>query len=130
MILAGRRARSRGEWGLNLGIDFTGGTKIIVGLQKPATEQQIREATSKAGASDAKIQRITNDKTLGPNAFQISSDEISDQSDISLIRKDLETRFKIRATSEADTQFAVPSVGPTFGAVIAKSALTAIIFSP
>jgi SecD/SecF fusion protein len=115
--------------GLNLGIDFTGGTKIIVGLQKPATEQQIRAITAKAGASDAKIQRISNDKTLGKNAFQISSDKISDQSDVGLIRKALETQFKLVASSQADTQFAVSSVGPTFGAVIAKSALTAIIFS-
>jgi SecD/SecF fusion protein len=115
--------------GLNLGIDFTGGTKIVVGLQKPATEDQIREIVSKAGAADAKIQRITNDKTLGPNAFQISSDQISDEQDVSLIQKAMETRFKVRATSEADTQFVVSSVGPTFGSVIAKSALTAIIFS-
>jgi SecD/SecF fusion protein len=115
--------------GLNLGIDFTGGTKIIVGLQKPATEQQVRDVVAKTGASDAKIQRITNDKTLGPNAFQISSDKFSGDRDVSLIRKDLETRFLIRASSEADTQFVVTSVGPTFGAVIAKSALTAIIFS-
>jgi SecD/SecF fusion protein len=41
----------------------------------------------------------------------------------------MEARFKIRATSEADTQFVVSSVGPTFGSVIARSALTAIIFS-
>ncbi|MBJ7355414.1 MAG: protein translocase subunit SecD [Thermoleophilaceae bacterium] len=115
--------------GLNLGIDFTGGTKIVVGLDKPATEDQVRAIVSKAGAGDAKIQRITNDKTLGPNAFQISSDQISEENDISLIRKDMETRFKIRATSEADTQFVVSSVGPTFGSVIARSALTAIIFS-
>lgn len=115
--------------GLNLGIDFTGGTKIVVGLDKPASEDQIRTIVSKAGASDAKIQRITNDKTLGPNAFQISSDQISEERDISLIRQEMETRFKIRASSEADTQFVVSSVGPTFGSVIARSALTAIIFS-
>jgi SecD/SecF fusion protein len=115
--------------GLNLGIDFTGGTKIIVGLDKPATEQQIRDVVSTTGASDAKIQRITNDKTLGPNAFQISSDKISEDRDVSLIRRDLESRFQIRASSQADTQFVVTSVGPTFGSVIAKSALTAIIFS-
>ncbi|MGK2878916.1 MAG: protein translocase subunit SecD [Solirubrobacterales bacterium] len=115
--------------GLNLGIDFTGGTKIVVGLEKPATEDQVRAIVSAAGADDAKIQRITNDKTLGPNAFQISSDKISEERDVGSIRSAFETRFKIRASSEADTQFAVSSVGPTFGAVIAKSALTAIIFS-
>lgn len=115
--------------GLNLGIDFTGGTKIVVGLQKPATEQQIRSILDTAGASDAKIQKINNDKTLGPNAWQISSDKISQDTEISGIQKAFQTKFKIRATSEADTQFVVSSVGPTFGSVIAQAAITAIIFS-
>jgi SecD/SecF fusion protein len=115
--------------GLNLGIDFTGGTKIIVGFQKPVTEQQVRAVVAKTGAPDAKIQRITNDKTLGPNAFQISSSEINQEGDVDLIRRDFDAKWKIRATSDADTQFAVSSVGPTFGAVIAKGAMTAIIFS-
>ncbi|MBJ7458077.1 MAG: protein translocase subunit SecD [Thermoleophilaceae bacterium] len=115
--------------GLNLGIDFTGGTKIVVGLQKPASEEQVRAVVAAVGADDAKIQRITNDKTLGPNAFQISSDKISEEQDVSAIRRAFDAKFKIRATSEADTQFAVSAVGPTFGAVIAKSAITAIIFS-
>lgn len=115
--------------GLNLGIDFTGGTKIIVGLDKPATEQQVRAIVAKADAADAKIQRITNDATLGPNAFQISSDKISKGAEIDSLQKAFDTTFGIRSSSEADTQWAVQSVGPTFGAVIAKSAITAIIFS-
>ena len=115
--------------GLNLGIDFTGGTKIVVGLEKPATESQIREIVGEAGASEAKIQRISGDDTLGPNAFQISSDQISDERDISLIREAMIERFEIRGTDAADTQFEVSAVGPTFGSVIARSAFTAILFS-
>ncbi|MFY1005206.1 hypothetical protein ACNF5F_27735, partial [Escherichia coli] len=68
-------------------------------------------------------------KTLGPNAWQISSDKISQDKDISGIQRAFNAKFKIRATSEADTQFVVSSVGPTFGSVIAKAAVTAIIFS-
>lgn len=115
--------------GLNLGIDFTGGTKIIVGLEKPATEQQVRAIVAKADAADAKIQRITNDKALGPYAFQISSDKITKGPEIDSLQKAFAADFGIRASSEADTQWAVQSVGPTFGSVIAKSAITAIIFS-
>jgi SecD/SecF fusion protein len=115
--------------GLNLGIDFTGGTKIVVGLQKPATEAQVREIVSAVGASDAKIQKINNDKTLGPNAWQIATDKISTDQKVGTVRKAFDTKFRIRAASQADTQFVVSSVGPTFGAVIAKAALTAIIFS-
>ncbi len=115
--------------GLNLGIDFTGGTKIVVGLQKPATEDQIRNILDKVGASDAKVQRITGDKTLGRNAFQISSDKIEPGSDVDTVQRSLNASFKILATSDSDTQFAVTTVGPTFGSVVAKSAITAIIFS-
>jgi SecD/SecF fusion protein len=115
--------------GLNLGIDFTGGTKIIAGLEKPASEQQVRAIVSKVGAGDAKIQRITNDPALGPNAFQISSDKITKGPEIDSLQRSFDKTFGIRAESEADTQWAVQSVGPTFGAVIAKGAITAIIFS-
>jgi SecD/SecF fusion protein len=115
--------------GLNLGIDFTGGTKIVMGLQKPATEQQVRAIVSKAGASDAKIQRITNDKVLGPYAFQISSDQITQGPEVDGLRRAFDLKFQLKAASTSDTQWAVSNVGPTFGAVIAKSALTAIIFS-
>lgn len=115
--------------GLNLGIDFTGGTKIIVGLDKPATEQQVRAVVAKADAADAKIQRITNDKALGPYAFQISSDKITKGPEVDSLQRAFDTTFGIRASSQSDTQWAVQSVGPTFGAVIAKSAITAIIFS-
>lgn len=115
--------------GINLGIDFTGGTKIIVGLEKPATEQQVREIMTSVGAGDAKIQRIQNDKALGPNAWQISSDQINQDTEAKGIERAFDLKFAIRASSEADTQFAVQTVGPTFGAVIAKSAITAILFS-
>jgi SecD/SecF fusion protein len=115
--------------GLNLGIDFTGGTKVIVGLEKPATEQQVRAIVTKADAADAKIQRIANDPALGPNAFQISSDKITKGPEVDSLKTAFDKAFGIRSSSEADTQWAVQSVGPTFGAVIAKSAVTAIIFS-
>jgi SecD/SecF fusion protein len=115
--------------GLNLGIDFTGGTKVIVGLEKPATEQQVRAIVAKADAVDAKIQRITNDPVLGPNAFQISSDKITEGPEVDSLQRAFDKTFGIRSSSEADTQWAVQNVGPTFGAVIAKSAITAIIFS-
>lgn len=114
--------------GLNLGIDFTGGTKITVGLDRAVTESQIREVAGKVGAGDSKIQRITGDKTLGPNAFQISSADI-EPGDVPIIQANFEDRYGIKGTTKSDTQFAVQSVGPTFGSVVAKGAITAILFS-
>lgn len=115
--------------GLNLGIDFTGGTKIIVGLEKPVTEQQVRAIVSAEGAGDAKIQKITNDPALGKNAFQISSDKITDGPQVDRLRTTFDDRYLIKADGKADTQWAVNNVGPTFGSVIARSAMMAIIFS-
>ncbi|MGH2905139.1 MAG: protein translocase subunit SecD [Solirubrobacterales bacterium] len=114
--------------GLNLGIDFTGGTKVTVGLDKPLTETQVRAIAAKAGASDAKIQRITGDPALGPYAFQISSDKI-EPGDVPILRSSFESGGGIKGTTKADTQFEVNSVGPTFGQVVARSAIIAIIFS-
>jgi SecD/SecF fusion protein len=115
--------------GLNLGIDFTGGTKIIVGVEKPASEAQVRTILEDAGAGDAKVQRITNDPALGPNAFQISSDKITAGAEVNKLRVTFNDKFKIRADGAKDTQWAVNNVGPTFGSVVAKSAVQAIIAS-
>ncbi len=114
--------------GLNLGIDFTGGTRITAGLQKNATEAQIRSAFSEVGAGDAKVQRITGNEDLGRYAFQVSSDKIGPD-DVPKIRADFDDRFGIRGETSDDKRFEVVSVGPTFGAVVARSAVIAIIFS-
>ncbi len=115
--------------GLNLGIDFTGGTKIIVGLEKSVSEQQVREILGDEGAADAKIQRITNDPALGKNAFQIASDKITEGPQVERLRVVFDDRYGIKSDGKADTQWAVNNVGPTFGSVIARSAFMAIIFS-
>ena len=114
--------------GLNLGIDFTGGTKITVGLDKAASEAEIRAIAADAGGEEAKIQRITGDAALGKNAFQLSSDGIT-QKDVPLIRRELDSQFGIKGTGPDDVQFEFQNVGPTFGEVVARSAMTAIIFS-
>ena len=80
--------------GLNLGIDFTGGTRVTTGLVKPTTEAQVRAVFSEVGAGGAKIQRITGNTELGRYAFQASSDKIG-PGDVSRIRQTLDQRFII-----------------------------------
>jgi SecD/SecF fusion protein len=114
-----------GGRGLNLGIDFTSGTRITVGLVHPASEQQLRTIMSSAGANNAVVQRVSGDKTLGSNGFQISSKQLQPGS-VDTVQRDLQSRFGILNNGN---DFNSTSVGPTFGSTIANSAVVAIIAS-
>ncbi|HET9721343.1 MAG TPA: protein translocase subunit SecD, partial [Solirubrobacteraceae bacterium] len=108
-----------GGRGLNLGIDFTSGTQISVGLNHPADVSQIRSVMAKVGDGNAQVQQIHGSKTLGPYAFQIDSKYLS-HTKYQDVRTALSTQFGgIRANSAGSQDFNTTSVGPTFGASIA-----------
>jgi SecD/SecF fusion protein len=107
-----------GGRGLNLGIDFTSGTQITVGLQKPATTSQI---TSIVGGSPTVV--AVKNKQLGQNGFQINSRELG-PARINTIKSTLSSRYGI-----AGNNFSYNSIGPTFGSTVANSAVIAIIAS-
>jgi SecD/SecF fusion protein len=109
-----------GGRGLNLGIDFTSGTRITASLQKSATESQVNSVVSSAGAVTPQVQKITN-KALGNDVFQISAKKLGPNS-VPKVRTALTNRFGLRS-------FDSSSVGPTFGKTIAHSAVVAIIAS-
>lgn len=109
--------------GLNFGIDFESGTRIEVSLkQDGVTSAQLRKAVSGVGLGDAEIQAVEN-QTLGANAFQIQSETL-EPSEIAKVEDTLQDRFGIN-----ESGFNSTSVGPTFGASVAKSAGLAIFFS-
>jgi SecD/SecF fusion protein len=116
-----------GGRGLNLGIDFTSGTRISVGLVRPATVGQIRAVMSSVGQGDATVQAIKGDKTLGPNGFQISS-RFLQGSEYPTVRADLQNKFGIPVRN-GTPDINVTSIGPTFGRTIANAAVIAIIAS-
>ena len=112
---------------LNLGIDFTSGH---AGQGEPpegghaSTRCAPRSTTRRPGtASSAEIQSMTNAE-LAPNAFQIQGKiplgEVNRRS------RTRSSEFGLRGGTQASTS---RSVGPTFGAQVARSALIAIIFS-
>jgi SecD/SecF fusion protein len=109
-----------GGKGLNLGIDFTSGTRITTSLQRPASVAQVRSVIASNGASNPEVQKVTK-KGLGPYVFQMSSKEIG-PGRISDVKSSLQTRFGVRS-------FDSTSVGPTFGRTIANAAIIAIIAS-
>jgi SecD/SecF fusion protein len=111
-----------GGKGLNLGIDFTSGTRITASLVKSANEQQVRSVVSGAGAVGPEVQRITN-KGLGPNVFQVSAKQLQ-PAGVAQVRSALDSKFGLKQGT-----FDVTSVGPTFGKTVANSAVVAIIAS-
>jgi SecD/SecF fusion protein len=110
-----------GGRGLNLGIDFTSGTRITASLQKPATEAQVRSVVSAAGAVTPQVQKVAN-KALGNEVFQISAKKLGPNG-VPKVRAALQSHFGL--VHPPDTT----SVGPTFGKTIANSAVVAIIAS-
>ena len=116
-----------GGKGLNLGIDFTSGTRISVGLQHSATESQVRDVAAAAGATNPVVQKVSGDKTLGANGFQISSKQLQ-PAQVANLRSSLQSRFGI-IVNNGTPDFNSNSVGPTFGRTIANSAVVAIIAS-
>ncbi|MBK5232768.1 MAG: protein translocase subunit SecD [Thermoleophilia bacterium] len=108
--------------GLNFGIDFESGTRIEVALDKDITPEELRTAVAGEGLADAEIQQVDN-PVLGENAFQVQSDTL-DPNELAAVEKTLEDEFGISKDGFNST-----SVGPTFGASVARSALLAVAFS-
>jgi SecD/SecF fusion protein len=114
-----------GGRGLNLGIDFTSGNRVDVGLQHAASQQQVSSLMNSIGVSSATVQKITGDKSLGPNGYQISFKKLPTGGRAAIDRA-LQTKFGIANNGKA---FDFTSVGPTFGKTVANSAIVAIIAS-
>src|SRR4051812_44325457 len=108
--------------GINFGIDFKSGTRITTPLERKANVQQVRNILAPLGYGDAKIQQV-NDPDLGSNVVQISVPKL-DPSKVVGVRSALDKRFGVRAAD-----FSASSIGPTFGAQIARTALIAVIAS-
>jgi SecD/SecF fusion protein len=106
-----------GGKGLNLGIDFTSGTRITASLERPATQPQVASAVSAAGFKNPVVQKISNAQ-LGANVYEISAK----QSGTQVVKSKLGSEFGLKT-------FDSSSVGPTFGKTVANSAVIAIIAS-
>jgi SecD/SecF fusion protein len=108
-----------GGRGLNLGIDFTSGTRITTTLVRPASAAQVSAAVSSAGASNPSVQKVGSKG----NEFEISSKQLAPKN-VTDVQSALQKRFGI-----SGHRFDNTSVGPTFGRTVANSAVVAIIAS-
>ncbi|MEA2423958.1 MAG: SecD/SecF fusion protein [Thermoleophilaceae bacterium] len=108
--------------GVNFGIDFESGTRIKTPVEKPASVDQVRSVVSKLGYADAKIQQV-KDPQLGSNVFQISTKTLQ-PAEVDKVHIALDKSFGVRAGD-----FSSSSIGPTFGAQIARTAAIALVAS-
>ncbi len=108
--------------GIKFGIDFESGTRIKTPVAKQASVAQIRNTLSPLGYADAKIQKV-KEPDLGKNVFQISTATL-DPSAVQKVRSALDKDY-----GAPQATFQSNSIGPTFGAQIAKTALIAVIAS-
>jgi SecD/SecF fusion protein len=109
-----------GGRGLNLGIDFTSGTRVTTSLSQSASEAQVSSVAGAAGAVNPTVQKISN-PALGNSVFQISAKQLQ-PAGVAKLRTALASHFGVRS-------FDSTSVGPTFGRTVANSAVIAIIAS-
>jgi SecD/SecF fusion protein len=116
-----------GGKGLNLGIDFTSGTRIAVGLEHAASQQQVTNLLTSEGVRNPTVQKVTGNRTLGPNAYQISfKSSANAATEREKVQTAIQNKFGI---SDNGRNFNYTSVGPTFGRTVAHSAIVAIIAS-
>jgi SecD/SecF fusion protein len=110
-----------GSRGIELGIDFESGTRIRAAVEQRVNEDQVRAVLEQEGLADAEIQRV-EDPELGQNVFQISTAQLAPP-EVTRVTGAIDDRFGLQG--EPNTQ----SIGPTFGATVAQSAIIAIIAS-
>jgi preprotein translocase subunit SecF len=119
LVLTG--AVSLGVKGMNLGLDFTGGTLLQLRFDKPVSIGEVREAMAKAGL-ETTIQSFSD-----RNAYQIkikgSQDNVNEMAD--KIMAGLTAGLPGNAYTEEKRDY----VGPVVGRDLAKKALFAIILS-
>ena len=116
-----------GGRGLNLGIDFTSGTRIQTAFVKHVTENQVQSAITEAGYPSAEVQGFTN-KSIGGQGYQISLKKLKPE-EVVKVKEALDKKFGSGPSSPGTKNFSNTSIGPTFGQTVAKSAIIAIIAS-
>lgn len=115
-------AASLGIRGLNLGIDFEGGTELSFKTPQPVALENVREQTGKIGQANAQILGVGEE--IGDQRYREFSIKTEDLApgEQTRLQRGLEQELEI-------TNFGSTTVSASFGAQIARSAIYAVIFS-
>src|SRR6266496_134919 len=107
--------------GLNLGIDFKGGTQLSFKTPTAHTTGDVRQIMGDQGYKDAVIQGRGASSNSEYKSFQVRTKALTSEK---LTRVTQELENKLQATAPGAT-----TVSSSFGRQIAKSAIVAILFS-
>jgi SecD/SecF fusion protein len=107
--------------GLNLGIDFKGGSQIAFKTPQPHSVQDVRNEASALGLGNAVIQGRGSVENGGYKQFQVRTESLSSQT-----QNDLQDALRSKF---AASSVGVKNVSASFSRQILKSALIAIIVS-
>jgi len=120
-VLIAAGAASMAVKGLNLGLDFTGGTLLQVQFEAPVTTAQVRDAMAKAGL-ETSVQSFT-----GRNAYQIKVKGAQER--VNEIADKIMAGFTASFPGNKFTEEKRDYVGPVVGRDLAKKALFAVVLS-
>ena len=110
--------------GLNLGIDFKGGTQVTFATPQPVSLETVRSEAARIGHSDAQIQG--RGESSGPSGDAYRDFSVRTES---LSTNDVQA-FQSGLTRAVDAEaFGVKNVSASFGRQIARGAILAIIVS-
>jgi SecD/SecF fusion protein len=107
--------------GLNLGIDFKGGTQVTFRTPEPTSLEQVRREAAQIGQAGAVIQGRGSSTEGKYTSFQIRTESLT-TAEQNELQQDL-------ATSLEATSFGSKNVSESFGRQIANNAIFAIIVS-
>jgi SecD/SecF fusion protein len=113
---------SLGVRGLNLGIDFKGGTQLTFETTRPVALEDVRGVTSRIGQGNAVIQGRGTSSGGKYRSFQIRTESLSGSEQTRLT-----SRLKERYGQKIS--IGIKNVSSSFGRQIARSAILAIIVS-
>jgi SecD/SecF fusion protein len=114
-------AVSLGVRGLNLGIDFKGGTQVVFKTTAPHPVDDVRSVARQIGQADAVIQGRGRTISGGYENFQVRTKALN-ANQLNTLQNDLRQRLDAGS-------FGVNTVSASFGRQIAHDAILAILFS-
>ena len=104
--------------GLDFGIDFRGGVRMQVGLEKAATVDEVRSLVTGTGVQDPVVQSVTG--TSGTSGFMITAEQMSEAQNKEVLAQ-LDSRYGVQEGSTG-----TETVGASFGQETTNRALIAI----